>query len=146
VLGRVGCWVSPAVKSRTTVALLRLRHQLVTQRASQATTQLVEEASALAWSGTSAAVVGDAEAMALLLPVATADPPHPVRDRSIKQALDQLASQRVDLDAFAERRAQSLLADHRRVREAAGARGSYSVKALLPVDVIGLYVLLPEVG
>jgi hypothetical protein len=32
------------------------------------------------------------------------------------------------------------------VREAADARGSYSVKALLPADVIGLFVLLPQVG
>jgi hypothetical protein len=31
------------------------------------------------------------------------------------------------------------------VREAAGARGSYSVKALLSPDVIGLFVLLPKV-
>jgi len=46
---------------------------------------------------------------------------------------------------FAERRSQALLADHRRVREAADARGSYSVKALLPPDVIGLFVLLPHV-
>jgi hypothetical protein len=30
------------------------------------------------------------------------------------------------------------------VREASDARGTYSVKALLPVDVIGLYVLLPR--
>jgi hypothetical protein len=29
------------------------------------------------------------------------------------------------------------------VREAAGARGRYGVKALLPADVIGLFVLLP---
>ena len=50
------------------------------------------------------------------------------------------------LDAFAERRARALLADHRRVREAADARGSYSVKALLPPDVIGLFVLLPAVN
>jgi len=146
VLGRVGCWVSPAVTSRTTIALLRLRHQLVTQRTGQATTQLVEEASALGWAGTSATVIDDTEAMALLLPVATADPPHPVRDRSIKQALEQIISRRGDLEAFAERRAQALLADHRRVREAADARGSYAVKALLPVDVIGLYVLLPGVS
>jgi hypothetical protein len=57
-----------------------------------------------------------------------------------------LLSRRADLEAFAVRRAQLLLADHRRVREAADARGTYSVKALLPPDVIGLYVLLPKVG
>jgi hypothetical protein len=37
-----------------------------------------------------------------------------------------------------------LLQDHRRVREAAEGRGSYQVTASLPVDVMGLYVLLPD--
>jgi hypothetical protein len=32
------------------------------------------------------------------------------------------------------------------VREAADARGGYNVKALLPADVIGLFVLLPSVN
>ena len=44
VLGRVGCWISSEVKSRAIVVLLRLRHQLVTQRAGRASTLLVEEA------------------------------------------------------------------------------------------------------
>jgi hypothetical protein len=37
-----------------------------------------------------------------------------------------------------------LLQDHRRVREAAEGRGSYQVTASLPVDVMGVYVLLPD--
>jgi DNA-binding transcriptional LysR family regulator len=64
----------------------------------------------------------------------------------LTQAIAQLEARKADLAAFAERRAQALLADHRRVREAADARGSYSVKSLLPVDVIGLFVLLPKVN
>jgi putative NIF3 family GTP cyclohydrolase 1 type 2 len=68
-----------------------------------------------------------------------------VRDRELTKALAHVEATRKQLDEVAERRAQALLADHRRVREAADARGSYSVKALLPADVIGAYVLLPEV-
>ena len=37
-----------------------------------------------------------------------------------------------------------VLADHQRVREAARDVGQYSVNACLPVDIIGVYVLLPE--
>ena len=66
-------------------------------------------------------------------------------ERAVNQAMQQLEDRVAELDVFAERRAQTLLADHRRVREAAGARGGYSVKALLPADVIGLFVLLPRV-
>jgi superfamily II DNA or RNA helicase len=143
VLGRVGCWVAD-VRARTTVALLRLRHQLTTQRHRGPSTLLVEEATALAW-GPSGVVAEGPDALALLSPVPLGDPPEHVRDRTAVQALEQLAARRADLDAFAERRARALLEDHRRVREAADARGNYAVRALLPVDVIGLYILLPPV-
>ncbi|MCC6901401.1 MAG: DEAD/DEAH box helicase [Polyangiaceae bacterium] len=144
VLGRVGCWVAEGVRSRTLVALVRLRHQLTTQRAAYASTLLVEEANALAWGGSGESLEGQ-DALALLQPAPLADPPPHVRERAVTQALGQLEARLAELDAFAERRAQALLADHRRVREAADARGSYSVKALLPADVIGLFVLLPRV-
>jgi len=146
VLGRVGGWISSATQVRTTVALLRLRHQLVTRRAGNTSTLLVEEATGFAWTGAaSPTLVEGAGALALLVPPPTGDPPAHVRARAGAQALEQLATRLTDLDACAERRAQVLLTDHRRVREAADARGSYTVKALLPADVIGLFVLLPKV-
>jgi hypothetical protein len=86
------------------------------------------------------------EALALLTSPPAADTPPHVRERVVGQALEQLSSRQGDLDAIAESRAQALLGDHRRVREAADARGSYSVKALLAADVTGLSVLLPKVG
>jgi superfamily II DNA or RNA helicase len=145
VLGRVGCWTSAEVTGRTVVALLRLRHQLVSQRSGKSSTLLVEEATALAWTGSSSTPLEGADALALLAPIPAADPPSNVRERAVEQALSQIADRLPELDAFAERRAQALLADHRRVREAADARGTYSVKALLPADIIGLFVLLPRV-
>jgi superfamily II DNA or RNA helicase len=144
VLGRVGCWVAEGITERTVVALLRLRHQLTTQRGKQVSTLLVEEANAIAWAGGSTTLEGPG-ALALLSPTPVADPPPNVRERAVAQALAQYETRRPELDTFAERRAQVLLADHRRVREAADARGSYSVRALLPADVIGLFVLLPRV-
>jgi hypothetical protein len=145
VLGRVGCWISDDVKARTVVALLRLRHQLVTTRSGKSSILLVEEAAALGWAGSSSPtpIEGD-DALKLLAGPPAADANPTVRDRMVVQALDLFTSRKADLDAFAERRAQALLSDHRRVREAADARGSYSVKALLPPDVIGLFVLLPR--
>jgi len=145
VLGRVGCWTSAQVTGRTVVALLRLRHQLVSQRSGKSSTLLVEEATALAWTGRSPTPLEGAEALALLAPPPNVDPPSHVRERAVQLALSHLEARLSELGAFAERRAQALLADHRRVREAADARGSYSVKALLPADVIGLFVLLPRV-
>ena len=66
VLGRVGCWVSAGVRARTTLALLRLRHQLVTRRGRIETTLLVEEATGLAWVGQAGERLAGAEALALL--------------------------------------------------------------------------------
>ena len=145
VLGRVGCWVAEGVTSLTWVALVRLRHQLGAQRGSTSTTTLVEEATAIAWGSNDTPMEGP-EALKLLQPAPLSDPPPHVRDRFVAQAITQLEARKADLAAFAERRAQALLADHRRVREAADARGSYSVKSLMPVDVIGLFVLLPKVN
>jgi superfamily II DNA or RNA helicase len=144
VLGRVGCWVAAGVEVRTLVALVRLRHQLVSTRAGRTSTLLVEEATAVAWQGAGAPLEGEA-ALELLAPPPVLDPPLHVRERAVTAALALLEERVGDLHAHAERRAQALLADHRRVREAADARGSYSVKALLPADIVGLYVLLPRV-
>jgi superfamily II DNA or RNA helicase len=145
ILGRVGCWTAAEISGRTIVVLLRLRHQLVSQRAGKSSMLLVEEATALAWTGSLSMPLEGGDALGLLAPPPAADPPAHVRERAVQQALAHLETRGPELDAFAERRAQALLADHRRVREAADARGSYSVKALTPVDVIGLFVLLPRV-
>lgn len=144
VLGRVGCWISGSIASRTVVALLRLRHQLTSQRGGNTSTLLVEESTALAWAGSERLLEGP-DALALLDPVPLSDPPAHVRERAVAAALSQLESSAAELNAFAERRAQMLLADHRRVREAADARGSYAVKAVLPPDIIGVFVLLPRI-
>lgn len=61
----------------------------------------------------------------------------------IRTTLDFLASQTPNLENLARERAEALLADHRRVREAARDIGSYEVTPCLPVDVLGVYVLLP---
>ena len=59
-------------------------------------------------------------------------------------AIDAL---RPALDAEAERRATGLQAAHGRVREAARTKGmSTKVTPRLPVDVIGIYLLLPQPG
>jgi superfamily II DNA or RNA helicase len=143
-LGRVGCWVSGGVAERTVLALLRVRHQLILGRGAAATTLLVEEATSVAWAGSSSVLEG-ADALTLLADPPLADPPSHVRERAIAQALEQLDRRRADFEAFAERRAQELLADHRRVREASDARGNYRVKALLPPDIVGVFVLLPRI-
>ena len=64
--------------------------------------------------------------------------------REITHALALLRASTGRLENLARQRADALLQDHRRVREAADDQGRYTVTPSLPVDVIGVYVLLPD--
>jgi hypothetical protein len=75
-------------------------------------------------------------------PTANLDPGAAAHE--LRQALEFLDAQRTVLERLAADRANALLADHRRVREAARDIGQYAVRASLPVDVLGVYVLLPD--
>ena len=66
------------------------------------------------------------------------------RQREVESALQLLPEWQAALEEIARQRARDLLEDHRRVRDAARAKGSYEVRPQLPVDVLGLYVLMPE--
>jgi hypothetical protein len=152
VLGRVGCWVSDAVTTRTTLALLRLRHQLVIRRGRRDSTLLVEEATGLAWAGQTGHLRG-ADALALLNAPPSADVPPHVREREAAKALALLGDRTNELEAFAKERADALLDDHLRVRAAAyrdekaeTRERSAQVEALPGPDLIGVFVLLPKVG
>ena len=146
VLGRVGCWISEGVRGRTTVALLRLRHQLLSRARRRDTTLMVEEAAAMAWAAprTNGPITGSEVLSLLALPPA-GDPPRHVREREAARALVLLQEHAADLEALAAARAGALLEDHLRVREASRATGGTSVQALPRPDVIGVYVLLPKV-
>jgi superfamily II DNA or RNA helicase len=144
-VARAGVAFVAGVAVKTIVLLLRIRHQLSVSRGSDSRLLMCEEAVAVAAAGSApfAELAPDA-ARTLLGAEATRNTPAPLRARHFQAALDALPGWQPQLDAIARVRAQSLLQDHRRVREAAEARGSYQVPACLPVDVMGLYVLLPH--
>jgi superfamily II DNA or RNA helicase len=144
-LGRTGAWPTKAVKRKTTLILLRLRMKL-TLHARRERLLLAEEAALLALSD-GAVVATGLEARALLAEKASHDLAPAARDRFIRAAQEELPGL---LDGpirrHAEQRAQDLLADHARLRAAAGAATRLRVEAALPPDVIGLIVLLPAAG
>lgn len=144
-VARAGAAFVQGVSLKTTVLLLRIRHQLTVTHGSQTRLLMCEEAVAMAASGAeSFAELAPDMTRQLLGGEATRNMPAPLRDRQLQTALDALPGWQPQLEAMAKARAQALLADHRRVREAAEGRGSYQVTASLPVDVMGLYVLLPD--
>jgi hypothetical protein len=143
-LGRAGAWPTAGVKTLTTVLLLRLRHKL-TVHGRRERLLLAEEAGALAFEAVSPEprVVGEA-ALKLLEYVAGGDLAPAARKRLLAQATERVAfAFSPTLAAHAQARANQLVEDHRSVRAALPGVSRVSVEPVLPVDVIGIYVLVP---
>ena len=67
------------------------------------------------------------------------------RERFIQKEKDDLpALLSGPLNSFVKSRAEELAEDHARLRAAAGSASRVSVEAVMPPDVIGLFVLLPS--
>ncbi len=150
IAARCAVTVTADVQLRTTVYLLRLRHQLTSQRRGAGShTMLAEETLTLAVqhrSGSPRWLADDDTAPLLHCTPAPGTLGDATRQREIQAALDfiaQPASQQ-RLQELAQQRAQNLLADHQRVRDAARDSGQHTVRACLPVDIIGAYILLPD--
>ncbi len=148
-LGRAGAWPTKAVTTVTTVLLLRLRFKLTIQSRRERLL-LAEEAQAVGLTSGVLSATGD-EARALLEAHAAGDLAEPARQRALVRALEGLdAALAGPIAQYARERAEALADDHERVRSADGRRAAgtggsrVTVEPVLPADVIGLYVLLPE--
>ena len=128
----------------TTLYLLRLRHQLSYVRRREPFQMMAEETVALAVKGRNAPQwLADDGVSRLLECTPSGNLPPEAAQR--KSALRSTFSSRTRSTASGgPQRADALLADHQRVREATRDVGQYSVSPCLPVDVMGVYVLLPD--
>jgi superfamily II DNA or RNA helicase len=145
VTARCGVTATDAVVTRTTLVVSRFRYQMTTAGA-RGSTILVEEIVPLACVGRATAPEWlDAEHGDALL---SARPGRNLSPTAIDQQLDLLLEDAPHLqDALgqvAASRADDQLAAHQRVRAAYRTRGRVTIEPVLPVDVIGIYVLLPE--
>ncbi len=142
-IGRVGAWPTSAVQQMTQLALLRIRFKL-TVHARKERLLLAEEAALVAMQGGKIVAVGEA-ARELLNTPADADLAPSARDRFVTRAKEDLP-RLLDgpLADFVKTRADELMQDHGRLRAAAGSASRVTVEAVLPPDVIGLFVLMPS--
>jgi hypothetical protein len=142
-LGRVGAWSTRGVKTLTAILLLRLRHKL-TVHARRERLLLAKEAGALAFeANVEPKLLGEA-ALDLLEHAAGGDLAAVARERLLAQARERVAGAfAASLETYAEARAEELARDHARVRAALPGVSRVSVEPVLPVDVIGIYVLVP---
>lgn len=137
---RAAAFRSKDVTSKTTLAVLRLRHQLKRTKDGVARTMIGEETLSLVSIGNGPWDCADA---CFGMPAPSADISPAAAEKQISDALARLSASESELAAIAQKRAEALLADHRRVRDASGDKGTYSVSPVLPPDIMGVYVFLP---
>jgi hypothetical protein len=142
---RCAATVTRDVSILTTLYLLRLRYQITVSRKGETKHLMAEETVTLAVRGRANPEWTSGDELPAILdvtPVANLTPQQATVQ--VNDALAFLKSNSERLDKLATERAERLLNDHRRIREAARDVGTYEVEPCLPVDVIGVYVLLPE--
>ena len=145
LVARAGVIFTRKVTRRSVVWLLRLRSRLSLRRGEQRRDMLAEEALAvLTEADEPPHLLGPQETLRLMQAEVSRNMPPERRSREIETALNAFDTLGSQFDDLARQRAEQVLADHRRVREAAQARGEYRVQPQLPADVMGVYVLVPD--
>lgn len=143
---RAGVVRTKSVSSRTVLILMRLRFHIITTTREGERHLLAEDSLLTAFTGDTSAPnwLAEAEAEQVLLVSPDANVPPDIAIQQLEGVTGHFTSIVPSLDAFARARGQRLLEAHRRVRSAAGARGSYRIEHS-PPDVLGIYIFLPIV-
>jgi len=143
-LPRCGVWECETTETVVSLLLLRIRHRIDSRGRLGPQFAMAEEAAAIAFDTASGSRVVAGDAAFALLEAKSGSVPERVRDAQMAKAIAQLGVLKPALNAFAAERATVLASDHSRVRQALGSRAGVRVEAVIPVDVIGLYVLMPR--
>ena len=141
---RAGVIRTRAVETRTVILLLRLRFHIVTTVREEERHLLAEDSLIAAFQGPPESPVWleESAAEALLNAAPEGNIPPDVARNNMEPIISGITALMDPLEALAKKRGEELLDNHRRVRTAAGARGSYRIEHN-PPDILGLYILLP---
>lgn len=136
---------SSAVASVTRIYLLRLRYQIrLTYRNQLKRFVLAEEIVPIAVRGIRDPQSVPTEQVRELFNVkASGNFPTAVAQKQIREAIDYIKAKSDDLKGIASRRAQELLKEHNQIKEFTADASASEVAPCLPIDVMGVFVLLP---
>jgi hypothetical protein len=125
--------------------VIRLRHHLSLGPAGSDKPLLAEDALLAAFRGAPDAPewVPDEQIPILLKAEPSASMHDAQKTQFLGDVLDHQRAWRPHLNALAAERAAALEAAHRRVRQAARASRRLRVRPQLPIDILGIYILLP---
>ena len=144
VAARCGILSSAAVRTRTTLLLARFRYHLQAAGAG-AHTILCEEIVPLACTGPSDdpqwLPAGEGERLLAATPDRNLLPT--AMEQQLGLLMPSLPKFQKALEKVAAERAEAQLAAHRRVRQATRIKGRMGIQPVLPVDLLGAYLLLP---
>ncbi|MCY4080257.1 MAG: helicase-related protein [Caldilineaceae bacterium] len=148
---RAGAIFTTEIHSRTVLYLLRLRSQIQIEQRNEygefapLKSMLAEECLGVAVKGTAEPqMLNQDDALSLLQMEPGRNMTEGQKSSQISRSLDSISDLEDEFSRLAHERADELLADHRRIREASAAkRLRYSVTPALPVDKIGIYVFMP---
>lgn len=146
VARRAGAIRTAAVDRRTTLLLLRYRFDVTTAVRDRQRILLAEDAGLLAFEGApdGAVWLPRERAIELLGADPSGNVPPEMAREMVRQVTDGFGALAPRLEEAARERGEEIRTAHDRVRRAARATGMRTtVEPKLPVDVLGIYVLLP---
>ena len=144
---RCGVVKTKAVSVKTSVLLARFRfHLLVKERETVRPPMLAEEILVLAFTGTpgNPVWIDDQESAALLEAVPSANLPVSLVKTQVQHLVENLGSLTPHIEQIAQQRAKVLRDAHTRVRKSAKIVGRVEGEPVLPADILGCFILLPE--
>jgi superfamily II DNA or RNA helicase len=144
---RCGVIQSKAVAKRTTVLLTRFRFDLTTVFKDRQESQISEETGVLAFEGAPEEAVwmdaGTSEGLLDAKPSSNVDGKR--AEVFLQKVVEGHKALIPKLEEEAKQRAKALQAAHSRVRTVSKQKGlAYKVREQLPVDILGIYVILPH--
>jgi len=145
IAARSGAFETASVIEVTSIFLLRIRHQIRAETRGGSNELMAEESLALAVAGRSNPrflPLEDVEALLDRHPEGNLD--RAAITRAVQDSLEWYAGNTDRFEDEARKRAEALRDDHTRVRTASNiSSGKTIVTPCLPVDLIGVYVLVP---
>lgn len=149
IASRCGVITTDAVTEKTTLLLVRYRHHLhVKKRGGESKMLLAEEIVTPAFTGTpeEAMWLDEELAKSLLDAIPTSNTNSSLAKAQLERLISLASSLEPALNKIGEDRATNLEDAHNRVREQAKMAGKATVEPMLPADLLGCFILLPQKG
>lgn len=136
------------VNERTVIFLLRARH-VIKDLKLNGSNMVAEEILTRGYRTVSKSILTKEEVSDLMKnPAPAGDLSPEIQQRQLQRELDTIGEKQADFDAFAKERAELLIQEHERYYKALGEKRKSDrfkvVEPVIPLDVLGIYIFVPE--